>query len=98
MSETKFVHVYTAEGHLAGEMVKLLLESFNIQAVLVQESAGATYGLTVGTLGESIILVPEEQAGDAIEILRSMEEGKLEQPDKNADDEESNKDFTKAEE
>jgi len=83
MSETKFVSVYTAEGMLAGEMVKLLLESFRIPVMIAQESIGHTYGLNVGPMGEVSILVPEDQAEDAKDILASMESGDLEAEDEN---------------
>ena len=49
MDDTGFVSVYTAEGKLAAEIIRLMLELFGIQAVLFQESVGAAYGLTVGT-------------------------------------------------
>lgn len=73
----KFVHVYTAYGQLSGEMIRLLLNSVNIPAVLSQESAGVVYGLTIGSLGEVKVLVPAERADEAKKILQDMEEGKL---------------------
>ncbi len=74
----EYVPVYTAYGQLAGEMIKLLLESMEIPAILSQESAGAVYGLTVGPLGEVKVLVPGSRVSEAQEILQAMEEGKLE--------------------
>lgn len=76
-SPNKFVHVYTAYGQLSGEMIRLLLNSVNIPAILSQESAGLVYGLTVGSLGEVKVLVPEERVDEAKKILQDMEEGKL---------------------
>jgi hypothetical protein len=78
MAEIKYTTVYSAEGMLAGEMVKLLLQSFGIQAMIAQESIGQTYGLTVGPMGEVAIMVPESQEKDAKEILASMDSGDLE--------------------
>jgi len=78
MNQTEWVSVYVTQGRLSAEMVRLLLESINIQAILSQESVGITYGLTVGDLGEVEILVPYSQVDAANEILRAMEEGKLE--------------------
>lgn len=72
-----YVTVYTAYGQLAGEMIRLLLESFNIPAIMSQESAGITYGLTVGPLGQVKIMVPVSHANEAREILIAMDEGKL---------------------
>ena len=78
MDDIKYVPVYYAEGTLAGEMVRLMLESFRIDAIVSQESIGHTYGLTVGSMGQVAILVPESQVKDAEEILNSMESGDLE--------------------
>ena len=77
-SLNKFVHVYTAYGQLSGEMIRLLLNSVNIPAVLSQESAGLVYGLTIGSLGEVKVLVPEEMVEEAKKILQDMQDGKLE--------------------
>lgn len=74
----EFVPVYTANGQLAGEMIRLFLESVNIPAMLSRESAGATYGLTVGPLGIVQVLVPTAYAKEAIRILQDMDDGKLE--------------------
>lgn len=75
-----YVPVYTAYGQLAGEMVRLLLESMEIPAKMLQESAGTVLGLTVGPLGEATILVPVQYEAAAREILQAMEDGKLEEP------------------
>lgn len=76
----EYVQVYTAYGQLAAEMVRLLLESMSIPSRLLQESAGLALGLTMGSLGEVSILVPIEDEREAREILRAMEEGRLEEP------------------
>ena len=76
-SSPKYVEVYAAYGQLAGEMVRLLLVSMEIPAIASQESAGITYGLTVGPIGEVKIMVPEDRADEALEIIRQMEEGEL---------------------
>jgi hypothetical protein len=83
VGEAKYIPVYYADGMLAGEMVRLLLESFSIQAILTQESAGKSFGLTVGSMGEVAVMVPESQVDEAKEIIDSMESGELEN---NADD------------
>jgi hypothetical protein len=75
--KSNYVHVYSASGQLAGDMVKLLLESMGIPAMTFQESAGITYGLTVGSLGEVKIFVPEERANEAREVLLAVDEGKI---------------------
>jgi hypothetical protein len=76
----EYVTVYTAYGQLAGEMVRILLESMEIPAKMQQESAGAVLGLTVGPLGEAKILVPLEYEAAAREVIQAMEDGKLEEP------------------
>jgi hypothetical protein len=73
----EYVPVYTAQGQLAGEMIRLLLESMDIPAIISQESAGITFGLTVGPLGEVKILVPAGKVQEAVEILEAMESGQL---------------------
>jgi hypothetical protein len=70
--------VYVAEGRLQAESIKLLLESFGITAFINQESAGTTYGLTVGFLGEVEVIVPLDQVEDAKKIIADMEAGNLE--------------------
>lgn len=70
--------VYVADGMLEAESVKILLESFGITAFVNQESAGTTYGLTVGILGEVDVIVPLTQVEEAKQIIADMESGKLE--------------------
>lgn len=75
-----YIPVYTAYGRLAGEMIRLMLESMEIPALLSQESAGAAIGLTIGPLGEVKILVPASRANEARGILQDLEEGRLDHP------------------
>ena len=83
--------VYTANGMLEAETVKILLESFGIPAFTNQESAGATYGLTVGPLGEVDVMVPEKHLIEAKKIIKEMEAGNLEVKD-NASEPDSDSD------
>lgn len=76
----EYVPIYTAYGKLAGEMVRLLLESMEIPAKMMQESAGVALGLTIGMLGQVKILVPLEHEREARELIQAMEDGKLEEP------------------
>jgi hypothetical protein len=73
--------VFVANGLLEAESVKILLESFGIPAFTNQESAGTTYGLTVGPLGEVDILVPEKYMVEAKKVIEDMKKGLLELPD-----------------
>jgi hypothetical protein len=70
--------VYIANGKLEAESVKILLESFGIPAFINQESAGSTFGLTVGPLGEVEVLVPTARIAEAKKIIEEMRDGKLE--------------------
>jgi hypothetical protein len=80
MDDPNFVSVYTVVGRLSAEIIRLMLESFGIQATLYQESVGATYGLTVAPVGEVQIVVPVSQEIEALELLHAMEKGELELP------------------
>lgn len=73
--------VYVASGMLEAESIKILLESFEIPAYVNQESAGLTYGLTVGPLGEVDVLVPEQYLSQAKNVIEEMQKGLLEHPD-----------------
>ena len=75
--------VYIADGKLEAESIKILLESFGITAFVNQESAGTTYGLTVGFLGEVEVIVPLDQIVEAKKIIADLEAGKLEDNNEN---------------
>ena len=74
----KLVKVYTTAGDLEAEFIKGFLHGQGIEAVISQESVARTLGLTVGRLGEVKVLVPEEQAAEALELLKAMEAGEFE--------------------
>ena len=82
--------VYVASGNIEAESVKILLESFGLNAFTNQESAGKTYGLTVGPLGLVEVLVPEDQVEEAKQIIRAMDAGNLEDTQDETDDDSSN--------
>jgi hypothetical protein len=73
--------VYIANGKIEAESVKILLESFGIPAFINQESAGSTYGLTVGILGEVEVIVPLDRIVEAKEIIEDLKSGKFEVED-----------------
>jgi hypothetical protein len=73
--DKKFVPVYYVSGQLEAEMICAFLGSFGIEAVHNQESVGVTYGLAIGPLGTAEIMVPEEVAEHAKELLKQMEQG-----------------------
>lgn len=78
MSSVEYFEVYSANGQLEADMIRLMLEASGLHVITNQESAGAVYGLTVGPLGEVMILVPENEVEEANALLQAMEEGKLE--------------------
>jgi len=74
----KLVVVYTATGQMQANIVKGLLEANGIPVVLSQESAGATYGFTVGAMGLVDLLVTEDRRAEAEALLAEMTRGELE--------------------
>lgn len=78
--------VYVASGGIEAESVKILLESFGLNAFTNQESAGRTYGLTVGPLGLVEVLVPADQVEEALKIIHEMNEGNLEESNNDEED------------
>jgi len=78
MSTEQWVNVYNEYGRLSAELIRILLESRNIPVQLIQEGAGAAYGLTVGPLGNVSILVPESRFAEAAQLLEEYSAGNLE--------------------
>jgi hypothetical protein len=74
----RYVQVYRANGALEAEMIRNFLEAAGIPARISQESAGLTLGLTVGSLGEAMVSVPESYQTEAINQLQAMKSGELE--------------------
>lgn len=86
---TEPVIVRTVHGQLEGQMIKIFLESAGIPAELSQESAGQTYGLTIGALGAVDILVPASMAEQAQELLDAYDRGELEEGPEAGDEDSS---------
>lgn len=72
-----YIYLCSVSGQLAGDMIRILLESMNIPVITSQESAGITYGLTVGPLGEVKVYVPENNYLEAKNIILAVEKGEL---------------------
>ena len=70
--------VYSASGMLDAELIKGLLESFEIEAILLGESVGTTYGLTVTPTGKVEVMVENSMVERAKEIIQQYEKGDLE--------------------
>lgn len=78
MSTEHWINVYNEYGRLSAELIRILLESRNIPVQLIQEGAGAAYGLTFGSLGNVSILVPESRSAEAVQLLEDYSAGHLE--------------------
>jgi hypothetical protein len=68
----KMVEIYTAHGMLDAETIRLFLQSYEIEAVVYQESAGIVYGLTQGTLGAAHIYVHEKDSERASQLIEQI--------------------------
>ncbi len=66
--------VYRTAGLLQAEVVKGRLESAGIPVMLDYESLGRVMGLTVDGLGEVRVLVPDDRADDARQLLAEDDE------------------------
>jgi hypothetical protein len=78
--------LYRSYGLLDAKSIQILLESFNIKSKVYQESAGVTLGLTVGGLGSANIYVKNEDFESAMKVITMMENGQLEMPDIDLED------------
>ena len=67
--EENLILIDSVAGMLEAEILRALLDSYNIRALLSQESAASVFGLSVGPLGRVDILVDSSQAAEAREIL-----------------------------
>jgi hypothetical protein len=81
--ETEPVVVWEAANRMEAEIVRGRLESEGIPAVITGDVAGSIFGLNVGNLAKSSVLVPAPLADRAKRILESTvdDEGELEDED-----------------
>jgi hypothetical protein len=86
----KYKLIYKCYGMLDAKSIQILLESFNIKSKAYQESAGVALGLTVGGLGAANVYVKNEDFEDAQKIISLLENGKLEMPDIDLEDQITN--------
>ncbi|MFA5836466.1 MAG: DUF2007 domain-containing protein [Bellilinea sp.] len=80
MTSPEYIEVYSANGQLEADMIRLMLEAVGLHVLTRGESAGAVYGLTVGPLGEVRVLVLASEVQAANELLTALEDGQLENP------------------
>jgi hypothetical protein len=76
--EKKLVEITRVPGLLNADMLKIFLESKGIHVMIVQESAGKTFGLTVDGLGHARVYVPEDEVQETEEILAALDRGDFE--------------------
>ncbi len=72
------VEVLRLQGHVNAQPVLAALRASGIPARIVGEALGSVYGLTLDGIGEVAVLVPEEYAEQAREMLAAAEGRQLE--------------------
>jgi hypothetical protein len=78
MTDSKWIMIREVSGDLIAETLRGLLEAQGIPVYLNQEGAGRAYGLNVGALGVTEILVPAEFEQDALKVLSAYDHGQFE--------------------
>ncbi len=73
-----WVEVAQFANPIAAEIARGLLEAHGIQVQLRQEGAARALGIYVGGFGEIVLLVPEEEAERAQDLLQAWQRGDLE--------------------
>jgi len=71
--EQELVCVHSCQGWDLAQIFKGKLEAMGIPVLLKYESASLVFGITVDGLGEVRIMVPEEYAAEAHELLKVSE-------------------------
>jgi hypothetical protein len=69
----ELVEVWHTQGEMDAQLIRSMLESNGIHAVLSGESLRLTHGLTVDGLAEVRILVRDDDAKRACEIIASLD-------------------------
>ncbi len=72
-AELELLQVFASQGHLGASVVKAKLEAAGIPALLSYESVGRVIGLTADGLGEVRVLVPQQYAHDALELIQEQD-------------------------
>lgn len=82
MREENWEEVEVVSGEIQAEIIRGLLEAQGISILLSKEGAGRALGLSVGRLGETLIMVPSSQKETAMQILQDYYAGKfMDQPE-----------------
>ena len=73
----EYVPVTTVQGQLEIDQIRSFLESNGIPSEVQGESTRNLYGFTVDGLAAAQVLVPKDQAADAMELLKEADHGDL---------------------
>ncbi|MGD1120050.1 MAG: DUF2007 domain-containing protein [Dehalococcoidales bacterium] len=68
-SSQPMVEVYDARNEMEAQVIRSLLESFNIPCVLKSNAAHSVHAFTIDGLGEVKIMVLESQAAEARDLI-----------------------------
>ena len=69
----RYVVIHTVSGRQEAEILKSYLEANGVKCEFSQEAAGNVYGFSLGRLGKAELLVPEEQAEEARELIAAFQ-------------------------
>lgn len=75
------VSIYQVNGQFEAEMIKSYLEANGIPCGISQESAGISYGITVGALGKVDILVNEKYQEQALQLIQAYADNREQDSD-----------------
>ncbi len=78
MDRKKWVVAAKIPGEFQAELIRGLLEAQGLNVYLSIEGAARAIGITVGSLGEVDVMVPEEELEEALEIINSYHAGEFE--------------------
>ncbi len=70
----KLVEIYRARGEAEAQVVKSKLESYGIPALIKSDAAPSVYAFTIDGMGEYKVMVWEELAGEARELIAGEED------------------------
>ncbi len=70
----KFTVVYWAENDAEAEIMLSMFRNYNIPCRKMQESYGATNGLSFGIFGQIAIAVPSDRVKEAEALIISMDD------------------------
>ena len=67
----EFIEVYQAKGEVQAQLIKGLLESYGIPSLIKSNAAPSVLQFTVDKLGEFKVMVREEDAEEARNIIEN---------------------------